>query len=76
MGSDVKQYVCRQIGVATDTDDSFDYRKSGDVDSLGLVRLILSLEAKFCFVFTDEDICQPEFNTIGGLVAAIERKMP
>ena len=72
MGNDLKEFVCRQIGVAPATSDEFNYRKTGTVDSLGLVRLILSIEAKFGIMFTDEDISKPEFNTVGGLVRTIE----
>lgn len=76
MGIDVKAAVCLAIGVPFDTPDDYNYRKSGKVDSLGTVRLILTLESKFMIVFSDEDVLrQPEFNTIGGLVAAIERRL-
>jgi acyl carrier protein len=75
MGNSVKEFVCRQIGVALATPDEFNYRKTGTVDSLGLVRLILSIEAKFQIMFTDEDVSKPEFNTVGGLVNVIKGKI-
>jgi acyl carrier protein len=75
MDNDVKEYVCRVIGVPFDTPDDYDYRKSGNVDSLGLVRVVLTLEAKFCLMFSDEDVSRPEFNTAGGLVKIVEGKL-
>ena len=76
MGNSVKEYVCQQIGCAHTTDDNLNYHKQGLVDSLGMVRLILTLESKYGIVFTDEDVSDPAFTTVGGLVAIIERKMP
>jgi acyl carrier protein len=75
MGDDVKEFVCHAIGIPFDTPDDFNYRKSGAVDSLGMVRLILSIEARFGFVFTDEDVALPEFNTVGGLMDVIGGKL-
>jgi len=72
---DVRVLVCRAIGIPFDTPDDFNYRKSGAVDSLGMVRLILSIEARFGFVFTDDDVVRPEFNTLGGLARIIEEKL-
>lgn len=74
MGLNVKEEVCRAIGVPFDTPDDYDYRKSGAVDSLGLVRLVLTLEAKFCIVFSNENFSRLEFSTVGGLVKIIEEK--
>lgn len=74
MGHNVKEEVCYAIGVPFDTPDDYDYRKNGDVDSLGLVRMILTLEAKFCIVFSNENFSRLEFNTVGGLVKIIEEK--
>jgi len=74
MDNDVREFVCKTIGIPFNTPDDFNYRKSGAVDSLGMVRLILSIEARFGFVFTDEDVARPEFNTVGGLVEIIGKE--
>ena len=75
MDADVKEFVCHAIGVPFDTPDDFNYRKSGAVDSLGLVRLILSIEERFGFIFNNENFSRREFNTIGGLMKIIEEKI-
>lgn len=75
MDNDVKAEVCSALGITIDAPSDFNYRKSGTVDSLGTVRLILSLEERFGITFTDDDVRQPEFSTVGGLVAAIERRL-
>lgn len=75
MDNDVKALVCDALDISIDTPDYFNYRKSGTVDSLGTVRLVLSLEERFGIVFTDEDVSQPEFSTVGELVKIIEDKL-
>jgi len=72
---ELKEYVCQQIGCVQNTPDDENYRKHGWVDSLGLVRLVLTLESKYGIVFTDGDVSDTAFNTIGGLVSIIGRKL-
>ena len=75
MGINVREYVLQQIKLPAEVPDDTNYRKIGAVDSLGLVRLILTLETKFGIMFEDTDVSKPEFNTVGGLVKIIEKKL-
>lgn len=76
VGKNLREYLCRVIGCSFDSPDDYNYRKRGDIDSLGLVRLVLTLETKLFVVFADAEIESPEFSTIGGLMKIIEGKMP
>lgn len=75
MDNAVKEYVCHAIGVPFDTPDDFNYRKAGKVDSLGVVRLVLTLESHYCIVFSEKEISRDDFSTVGGLASIIEGKL-
>lgn len=45
------------------------------VDSVGLLRLVMSLEREFGIVIEDADINPANFETLSGLLALIERKL-
>lgn len=53
----------------------FNYVKGGIVDSLGLLEFVLELEDAFSITLTDDEIATEEFQTIGGLMDLIERKL-
>jgi acyl carrier protein len=55
--------------------NEFNYVKAGIVDSLGLLEFVLELEDAFSITLTDDEVATEEFQTIGGVVALIERKL-
>lgn len=65
----------QKLGAPDPTPSEFDYFKAGCVDSLSLLRFVITLEAKLGVTVTDEDILQPAFRTFGGLVNILFTKM-
>jgi len=55
--------------------DSFNYVDSGYVDSMGMVKFVLSIEAEFDIELASADMESPEFKTIGGLIEIIKSKI-
>jgi len=55
--------------------DSFNYIDSGYVDSMGIIKFVLNIEAEFEIELTESDMESPEFKTIGGLVNIIRKKI-
>jgi hypothetical protein len=51
------------------------YLDAGIIDSLGIVMMITEFEAAFGISFSAEDMQSYEFQTVGGLVEIIERKL-
>ena len=54
--------------------DDFDYFAAGLVDSLSLLRFVLELESQLGLTLTNEDILDPRFRTVGGLIDILEKK--
>lgn len=54
---------------------AFDYRRSGFIDSIGIMKFILEIEAEFDIEISDADMEAPTFSTVGGLVELISRKL-
>ena len=55
--------------------DTFNFVKSGHIDSIGLFKFVVDIESKFDIEISDEDLMSPQFMTIGGLVSIISEKM-
>ncbi|MDM8564770.1 phosphopantetheine-binding protein [Candidatus Halobeggiatoa sp. HSG11] len=55
--------------------DSFNYIDSGYVDSMGIIKFMISIEAEFNIELTESNMESPEFKTIGGLVGIIKNKI-
>ncbi|MBI4061173.1 MAG: acyl carrier protein [Elusimicrobia bacterium] len=51
------------------------YLDQGIVDSMGLVEMITSFEALFGIRFSSEDVQGYEFQTPGGLIGLIEKRL-
>lgn len=80
MSMDVKGYILAYISkkqkLIEDANlDSFDYIKSGYVDSMGIFMFTVEMEEEFGIAFTDDEIASDEFRTIGGLTSIIEKKL-
>ncbi len=55
--------------------DDFDYVAAGLVDSLSLLRFVLELESTLQVNISNEDILDPRFRTVGGLIDILETKL-
>jgi acyl carrier protein len=55
--------------------DDFDYRRSGHIDSIGLVKFVLNLERQFDIEFSEEEVGNPSFRIVGSLVKLVEAKL-
>ena len=50
------------------------YLRAGYLSSLGLMRLIVTIERRFDIEITEQDMLSPDFKTLDGLVRMIEEK--
>ncbi|MCP5429624.1 MAG: acyl carrier protein [Chromatiaceae bacterium] len=79
MNNPIEDFIVRHIadkhGITTDEirrdADLFD---NGYVDSLGVFNMMLSLEAEFGIRFIEDDLINPNINTVCGLAAIIAGK--
>lgn len=75
MGNIIDQ-LCELLGIYPAPDQAaINYRDTGLVDSLGVVRLVLKVEEIWGIELTEADIAKPGFDTIGGLAAIIGEKL-
>jgi len=51
------------------------YLDKGIIDSMGIVLMITEFEEKFGIRFEAEELQSPEFQTVGGLIRIIEKKL-
>ena len=51
------------------------YLDMGIIDLLGIVRMITEIEADLGISFSAEDMQSYEFQTVGGLIGIVERKL-
>lgn len=54
---------------------AFNYIDSGYVDSIGIIKFVVEIEAKYEIEITEADIESNEFRTIGGLISIINKKI-
>ncbi|GAB2182499.1 hypothetical protein DLREEDagrD3_27220 [Denitratisoma sp. agr-D3] len=52
-----------------------DYRRAGYVDSIGIMKFVLEIEAEFDIEISEAEIESPAFSTIGGLVRIIDEHL-
>ncbi|WP_127015404.1 acyl carrier protein [Anoxybacter fermentans] len=55
--------------------ETLNYVESGYIDSLGIIKFIVEIEDEFGIEFSDEEIADPSFKTVGGLIKLVERKV-
>jgi D-alanine--poly(phosphoribitol) ligase subunit 2 len=51
-----------------------DYIKSGVVDSMGIIKFMLEIEAQFDIEITEEDMETPSFRTLAGISQMVSEK--
>ncbi len=75
----VKQFIVEQLEVygPIETSDlnSFNFIDSGHIDSLGLMKFMIALEAEFDIKFTDDELLSDQFRVVQGLAELIRMKM-
>lgn len=75
-----KEFILAELSrkgrVPNSTDvDHLDYRRSGHVDSIGLIKFVLNLEREFDIEFSEEEVGSPSFRVVGSLVGLVESKL-
>ena len=53
----------------------FDYIDAGYVDSIGIIKFVMEIEAEFDVVITDDDLTGRQFRTVDGVIALVEGKL-
>lgn len=72
----IVEYLQREYSLPEDVDyETFDFVENGYVDSMAMVQFIVLLEEEFGIAFTDEELQEGGFRTIGGLSRIVEKKM-
>ena len=72
----ILEYLERDYSLPTDVDiETFDFMKSGYVDSMAVMQLRILVEDQFGIEFTDEEFLSKDFTTVKGLENMIQEKM-
>ena len=72
----ILEYLQREYELPQDFDpETFDFVKSGYVDSLGLLQFIAVLEDEFGIEFTDDELESEDFPVLGKLIRLVQKKM-
>ena len=70
------EYLERDYPLPTDVDiETFDFMKSGYVDSMAVMQLRILVEDQFGIEFTDEEFLSKDFTTVKGLENMIQKKL-
>jgi acyl carrier protein len=77
---DIKAYLIKQIEkksrLPADFDHTnYDYIDAGHVDSIGIIKFVVDIEAHFDIELNEGDIESAEFRTLDGLTGIIARKL-
>lgn len=72
----VIDYLEREYKLPDECDfDSFNFVKTGYVDSVATIQFITTIEDEFGIEFTDEELVDPDTQIIGNLIRLITNKM-
>ena len=72
----VMDFIEKKGPLPADVDlDQFDYMDSGHVDSMRLLKFIIELETEFDVDIEEDEIEDPAFRTVGGLVETVTAKL-
>ena len=72
----VLDYIQREYRLPENIDvDSFNFVKTGYVDSIGIIQFIVLLEEEFGIEFSDEELSDVQYQVIGEFVKLIENKI-
>ena len=68
----IVDYVEKKGKLPSEADlQTFDFVKSGHIDSMALFKFVVDIEAEFDIEISDEEMISSEFRTIGGLISII-----
>lgn len=71
----ILNYIQREYALSENIDpDTFNYIKTGYVDSIGLVQFIVTLEEEFNVEITDEELADERYQILGEMIKLIESK--
>lgn len=78
--SEVQEYIIdylqREYSLPEDIEyETFNFVEEGYIDSMAMVQFIVLLEDEFDISFSDDELRDCSFKTIGGLTAIVEKKM-
>lgn len=71
----IVEYLEREYALPKDIDiDTFNFVDEGYVDSMAMVQFIVLLEDEFGVAFSDDELMDPNFRTVGGLAGIVAQK--
>jgi len=78
--SEVQEYIVdylqREYSLPEDIDyETFNFVENGYVDSMAMIQFIVLLEDEFGIAFSDDELKDCSFRTIGGLTKIVEKKI-
>ena len=78
--SEVREYIIdylqREYSLPEDVDyETFDFVEKGYIDSMAMIQFIVLLEDEFGISFSDDELTDRRFRTIGGLTKIVEKKI-
>jgi len=72
----VIEHIERKGKIPEDVDlSTFNFVKSGYIDSIEVFKFFIDIEAEFGIEITDEDLLSPQVMTIGGLSSIVAGKI-
>jgi acyl carrier protein len=73
----IRGYVTQhgKIPQATSVTDDFDFSKTGAIDSIGIFKLLITLERRYDIEISSVELKSPEFSKINGLAAIIQKHL-
>ena len=72
----ILKQIQRKARLPADADLAvFDYIDSGHVDSIGIIKFVLEIEAEFDVTIDDAELASDRFRTVEGVIALVEGKL-
>lgn len=67
-------FIFKYLKIDKSKNVNLDYLTKGYIDSLGLIKFVVSIEKKFKIKFNQKDLINRKFRTIKGLASMINKK--
>lgn len=72
----IVEYLEREYKLPEKVDlSSFNYLKTGYVDSIGVIQFISTIEDEFDIEFSDEELADPTYQVTGKMIELVEKKI-
>jgi acyl carrier protein len=80
MNNEIRKFVVKAIEKKSKLPDncdldSFNFIDTGYIDSIGVIKFVIDIEAEFDIEIDESDIESSEFRIIGGLISIIQKKI-